>query len=555
MPERKRKLASVPVSSHIDTFCADHMPPAELLPVTDWAGIPELAYPDRLNCASELLLGMIEGGNGNRTALRFPGGSWTYQQLYETSNRIANVLVEELKVVPGNRVLLRGPNNPMMAACWFAILKVGGVVVCTMPLLRERELRYIADKAEITLALTDTRFADECEAAFLTHADGTERKGGRVVHFNSDAHYSLELLMRKKPLAFTDYETAATDTAIIAFTSGTTGEGKGTMHSHRDIMAVTDCFPRYVLKPTADDIFCGSPPLAFTFALGGLLLFPLRFGASSLLLEQATPPHLLKAIDEFKPTICFTAPTAYRAMCGLLAGHDVSSLKKCVSAGETLPVSIFEQWEKATGVKIIDGIGATEMLHIFISASGDDIRPGATGKVVPGYQAKIVDENGNDLPPGSTGRLAVRGPTGCRYLDNIEQQRRYVQNGWNLTGDSYKLDEDGYFWYQARTDDMIISGGYNIAGPEVENVLLEHQAVMECAVVGEPDEERGHVVKAYIVLRGEHEGTPELVKELQEFVKKRIAPYKYPRAVEFTDALPRTSTGKLQRYRLRGSSS
>jgi len=323
------------------------------------------------------------------------------------------------------------------------------------------------------------------------------------------------------------------------------------MHSHRDIMAITDCFPRYVLKPSPDDLFCGSPPLAFTYALGGLLLFPMRFGACSLLLEQATPPNLVKAIGEYRPTVCFTAPTAYRAMCGMLADHDVSSLRKCVSAGETLPLSVYESWLDATGLQIIDGIGATEMLHIFISAAEDDIRPGATGKVVPGYQAKIVDDDGNDAPTGSVGRLAVRGPTGCRYLANNEQQRKYVENGWNLTGDSYKLDEDGYFWYQARTDDMIISGGYNIAGPEVENVLLEHPAVLECAVVGEPDEERGHVVKAVIVLRPGSEGSDPLKKELQDFVKARIAPYKYPRRVDFVSALPRTATGKLQRYRLR----
>ncbi|MEO5904402.1 MAG: AMP-binding protein [Gemmatimonadaceae bacterium] len=541
-------------SSHVDTFCADQMPPTELLPKTDWTGVPELAYPDRINCSSELLLPIIGGENGERIALRFPGGTWTYNHLYETANRIAHVLVDDLGVVPGNRVLLRGPNNPMMAACWFAVLKAGGVVVCTMPLLRERELRYLADKAQISLALTDTRYGDECEAAFLSHANGSERTGARVVHFNTDAHYALEPMMRSKSASFTDVDTAATDTAIIAFTSGTTGEGKGTMHSHRDIMAITDCFPRYVLKPTTADIFCGSPPLAFTYALGGLLLFPLRFGASSLLLEQATPPHLLNAIEEFKPTICFTAPTAYRAMTGMLAGRDVSSLKKCVSAGETLPLAVYEEWNKATGLRIIDGIGATEMLHIFISAADDDIRPGATGKVVPGYRAKLVDDDGNDLTPGSIGRLAIRGPTGCRYLDNVEQQAKYVENGWNLTGDSYKLDEDGYFWYQARTDDMIISGGYNIAGPEVENVLIEHPCVLECAVVGEPDEERGNLVKAYIVLRDNHSPRPELVKELQEFVKARIAPYKYPRAIEFTDALPRTSTGKLQRYRLRESS-
>ena len=538
-------------TGHVDTFCADRAPPAELWPARDWSGIPELTYPDRMNCAAELLDSIIEGGRGDRIVFRYPGGEWTYTHLYETANRIANVLVQDFGLVPGNRVLLRGPNNPMLAACWFAVLKAGGVVVCTMPLLREREIRWVADKAEIKLALTDTRFANDCESAFMLRADGTERKDGRVVHFNSDAHYSLEPRMRRHSAAFTNHVTAADDTAIIAFTSGTTGEGKGTMHSHRDIMAVTDCFPRYVLEPSEDDLFCGSPPLAFTYALGGLLLFPMRFGASALLLEQATPPHLIKAIGEFKPTVCFTAPTAYRAMGAMVADHDVSSLKKCVSAGETLPLSVYESWLKATGIQIIDGIGATEMLHILISASEDEIRPGATGKVVPGYQARVVDDEMNDVPAGAVGKLAVRGPTGCRYLDNIEQQKRYVRDGWNLTGDSYKLDADGYFWYQARTDDMIISGGYNIAGPEVENVLLEHSSVLECAVVGEPDDERGHVVKAFIVLQKGFEAGDGLAKELQEFVKARIAPYKYPRAVEFCESLPRTSTGKLQRYRLR----
>ena len=538
-------------TGHVDTFCADRLPPIEHQPVRDWTGVSELAYPDAMNCAGELLDSMIEGGRGERTVFEFPGGRWTYQHLHETSNRIARVLVEDLGLVPGNRVLLRGPNNPMLAACWFGILKAGGVVVCTMPMLRERELRYVADKAEITLALTDTRFADECEAAMRTKADGSDRKGARVVHFNSDAHFSLEPLMRHKTADFINHPTASEDIAIIAFTSGTTGEGKGTMHSHRDIMAVTDTFPRYVLKPSPDDLFCGSPPLAFTYALGGLVLFPMRFGASSLLLEQATPLNLIKAIEEFRPTICFTAPTAYRAMCGMLAEHDVSSLKKCVSAGETLPRSVFDAWYEATGLKIMDGLGATELLHIFISAAENDIRPGATGKVVPGFKARVVNQDGTELPAGTVGRLAVRGPTGCRYLDNIEQQRAYVQNGWNLTGDSYKVDADGYFWYQARTDDMIISGGYNIAGPEVENVLLEHPAVLECAVVGEPDKERGNLVKAYVVLRPGQKGNSKLVKELQDFVKAHIAPYKYPRAIKFEKSLPRTSTGKLQRYRLR----
>jgi 2-aminobenzoate-CoA ligase len=549
-------------TGHVDTFCEDHLPPADLRPMRDWSGIPELAYPARLNCATELLDGMVEAGGGERLVFRFPGGSWTYRHLMETANRIAHVLVEDLGVVPGNRVLLRGPNNPMLAACWFGVLKAGGVVVCTMPLLREREIRYLADKAEITLALTDSRIAADCQSGFRTRRDGSRREAARVVELGTEVSAepasgrtspdnSFESLIRDKPASFTNCDTDAEDIAIIAFTSGTTGEGKGTMHSHRDIMAITDCFPRYVLKPSGDDIFCGSPPLAFTYALGGLLLFPMRFGACSLLLEQATPPNLIDAIQEYRPTICFTAPTAYRAMCGMLDKHDVSSLKKCVSAGETLPLTVFESWERATGMRIIDGIGATEMLHIFISSAGDDIRPGATGKVVPGYQAKILDDDDNDAPVGTIGRLAVRGPTGCRYLDDLEQQRKYVHDGWNLTGDSYLLDADGYFWYQARSDDMIISGGYNIAGPEVENVLLEHESVLECAVIGEPDEQRGHVVKAVIVLREGHMPSDVLAKELQDFVKARIAPYKYPRRIEFAARLPRTSTGKLQRYRLR----
>jgi 2-aminobenzoate-CoA ligase len=540
-------------TGHVDTFCADRLPPRELWPVREWTGIPELTYPPRLNAAAEFVDRAVANGFGARCALRWPGGEWTYDELLEHANRFARVLVEDLGVVPGNRVLLRGPNNATLAACWLAVLKAGGVVVCTMPLLRERELQYVADKAGISLALTDARFADACDAAFRARRDGTPRSGARVVRFNDDASGSLEALARGKAVTFENCDTAAEDTAIIAFTSGTTGEGKGTMHAHRDLLAITDCFPRYVLQPSPDDVFCGSPPLAFTYALGGLLLFPLRIGASALLLEQATPPFLIKAIAERRPTICFTAPTAYRAMLGLLAEHDVSSLRKCVSAGEHLPLAVFEEWRRATGLSIIDGIGATEMLHIFISAAGDTIRPGATGRVVPGYQARIVGDDGNELPPGVVGRLAGRGPTGCRYLDNVERQREYVRDGWNYTGDSYLRDEDGYFWYQARTDDIIISAGYNIAGPEVENVLLEHAAVQECGVVGAPDAERGQVVKAIIVLRAGFAGDSVMIKDLQDFVKARIAPYKYPRAIEFVDALPRTSTGKLQRYRLRGA--
>jgi 2-aminobenzoate-CoA ligase len=539
-------------SAHVDTFCRDNLPPRELWPEMDYSKLPELAaYPPRLNCAAELLDKAVETGWGARTVLHYPGGRWSYDQLLETANRIAHVLVEDLGVVPGNRVLLRGPNNPMMAACWFAVLKAGGVVVCTMPLLRVRELTYIADAARIRLALCDARVAAEAEQAMATTGAGLPREGGRVVLFHSDLPGSLESLMASKPASFDNCDTAADDTALIAFTSGTTGQGKGCMHFHRDVLAICDCFPRYVLKPQEDDVFCGSPPLAFTYGLGGLLLFPVRIGASSLLLEQAAPPQLLQGIQDHRTTVCFTAPTAYRAMAGPAQDFDLSSLRKCVSAGETLPKPTFELWRQATGLEIIDGIGSTELLHMFISSSGDDIRPGSTGKVVPGYEAKVIDDDGNEVPPGTIGRLAVRGPTGCRYLNNLERQRAYVQDGWNLTGDSYIEDEDGYFWYQARTDDMIISAGNNISGPEVEAVLLDHPKVAECGVVGVSDEERGFIVKAFVVLRQGFESGPELVKELQDFVKAEIAPYKYPRAVEFLDSLPRTETGKLQRFKLR----
>jgi 2-aminobenzoate-CoA ligase len=422
-----------------------------------------------------------------------------------------------------------------------------------MPVLRVRELVYIADKAEIRLALTDSRFAAACEQAMATREDGSPREGARVVHFQSPEGGvgSLEELMRDKPADFAARDTAADDVAAILFTSGTTGKAKGTLHFHRDVLAVTDCFPPHILKPTADDLFCGSPSLAFAYGLGGLLLFPLRFGASTLLLEQALPKGLLEGIEAHRATICFTVPTAYRSMSVLAGNHDLSSLRRCVSAGETLPASTFEAWRQATGIRIIDGIGSTEMLHQFISCADGDIRPGATGRVVPGYEAKVVDENGDEVPPGVIGRLAVRGPTGCRYLSDPERQRIYVQNGWNLTGDAYLMDADGYFWFQARTDDMIVSSGHNIAGPEVESVLLDHPKVKECGVVGIPDEERGHLVKAFVVLAPGAEPSVETIRELQEFVKAHIAPYKYPRKIEFVDSLPRTETGKLQRFVLR----
>jgi 2-aminobenzoate-CoA ligase len=427
------------------------------------------------------------------------------------------------------------------------VLKAGGICVATMPLLRVRELRYVIDRAQVTLSLTDTRVATE-----LRQTHDTLDRPHRIVEFNAGgAAGSLEALMAVKPDSFTNVQTAADDIALIAFTSGTTGRAKGTMHCHRDILAVADTFSQHVLRPEPDDVFCGSPPLAFTFGLGGLVLFPMRIGAAALLLEQASPPTLLEGIREHGATICFTAPTAYRAMLDGARTAGVGRLRKCVSAGETLPRATFEAWEAATGIRIIDGIGSTEMLHIFISAADSAIRPGSTGVVVPGYTACVLDEDARELPRGAVGRLAVRGPTGCRYLDDEERQRAYVHNGWNVTGDAYIQDDDGYFWYQARTDDMIITGGYNIAGPEVENVLLEHEAVKECAVIGVPDEQRGHVVKAVVVLREGVAANTETIRALQDFVKAEIAPYKYPRIVEFADALPRTETGKLQRYRLR----
>ncbi len=550
---RRPLLPGGVASAHVDTFARDNLPPRDRWPVMDYGGIPELDYPDHLNAAVALLDGAIARGWGSRVAFRSPAETVTYGELLERSNRIAHVLVEDFGLVPGNRVLLRGANSPMMVALWFAVLKAGGVVVCTMPLLRVRELTFVAEKARIALAISDARIADDCEQAMHQQPGAMPNTHGRVIRYGGSvpAEGSLEALMAAKPTTFNNVRTAADDVALIAFTSGTTGEGKGTMHFHRDVLAICDCFPPYVLKARMDDVFIGSPPFAFTFGLGGLVLFPMRIGASAVLMEQAAPPHLIAAIAQFKATVVFTAPTAYRAMLPLLKDFDVSSLRRCVSAGEALPLPTFEAWRAATGLSIIDGIGATEMLHIFISASDEAIRPGSTGLVVPGYQACVMDDTMHELPRGEIGRLAVRGPTGCRYLQNLERQAAYVVHGWNLTGDSYKQDADGYFWYQARTDDMIISSGYNISGPEVEGVLLEHPGVRECGVVGVPDDERGQIVKAFVVLAPDYAPDAATAKVLQEWVKQLLAPYKYPRAVEFVDALPRTATGKLQRYRLR----
>jgi 2-aminobenzoate-CoA ligase len=531
-------------SAHLDTFARDNLPPREQWPDFLFS-LPELDYPDRMNCAVELLDRWIESGHGDRPCIISPGGSLSYSQLAERVNRIANVLTRDLGVVPGNRVLLRGPNSPMMVTVYLGVIKAGAVVVATMPLLRAKEIAYPLSKAKIALALCDVRLADEMEKARALAPDLR-----RVVYWGADSDELNALMAKPGYETFATCDTANDDVCLIAFTSGTTGEPKGTMHFHRDVLATCDSYGRHVLCAQASDRFIGSPPLAFTFGLGGLVLFPLHVGASTILLEKTAPDDLLAGIGEFRATVVFTAPTAYRAMLGKLAEHDVSTVRKCVSAGEALPKATFGAWLAATGIGILDGIGATEMLHIFIGSPEAGIRPGATGRPVPGYEARVIDEDGAPVPPNTLGRLAVRGPTGCRYLAD-KRQSQYVQNGWNVTGDTYLQDADGYFWYQARSDDMIVSAGYNIAGPEVEAALLAHPAVAECGVVGAPHEERGQIVKAYVVLRPGHAGDTALTKLLQDHVKAAIAPYKYPRAIEYVVTLPRTQTGKLQRFELR----
>jgi 2-aminobenzoate-CoA ligase len=526
-------------SAHVDTFTRDHLPARELWPDLTPTGA-ELRYPARLNCADELLEATIERLGGDRLCVRTDDETWTYEQLRQRANQVARVLVDDHGFLAGNRVLLRGPNNPWAVACWLGVMKAGGVAVSTMPLLRATDLRPIIDKALPTLALCDWRFRAELDAMDLAFP---------TFSYGGDEADDVAQVSRAKPIDFESVATAADDVCLIAFTSGTTGVPKGCMHFHRDVLAIADTFSHHVLRPHSDDLFVASPPMAFTFGLGAMLIFPLRCGAATLLLERSSPELLAEAIARHRATVCATAPTAYRAMLKL-SGTDFGSLRRCVSAGETLPRATWEAWHAATDQRIIDGIGSTEMLHIFIAAADGDIRPGSTGRAVPGYEARVVGMDGEQVDDGHVGRLAVRGPTGCRYL-NDKRQTEYVQRGWNLTGDAYIRDADGYFWFQARDDDMIVSSGYNIAGPEVEDALLHHSDVMEAAVIGVPDPDRGAIVKAYVVLR---DGVPpgeRTVRNLQDFVKAEIAPYKYPRAIKFVDTLPRTPTGKLQRYRLR----
>ncbi|WP_418319984.1 AMP-binding protein [Piscinibacter sakaiensis] len=541
-------------SAHVDTFARDNLPPPEQQPEFLFE-LPELQFPPRLNCATELLDRHVDEGRGDRPCVMAPGGPrWTYAELLDKADRIAHVLVNEMGLVPGNRVLLRSFNKPMLVACWFAVMKAGGIAVATMPLLRAKELGQIIGRARVSHALCDVTLRQELDDAIAKAEQPLQLRC-----FGDDSTDGLEALMQRHDGRFANVDTAADDCCLFGFTSGTTGQPKATMHYHRDVLACCETFGRHVLRAEPDDVFIGSPPLAFTFGLGGLTLFPMRIGASTVLLEKASPDALLEAIAANKATVLFTAPTSYRAMADRARDRKISvanggSLRKCVSAGEALPAATRTLWREATGIEMIDGIGSTEMLHIFVSADEEHARPGATGIAIPGYRACVMGDDGQPVGPGVIGKLAVKGPTGCRYL-NDERQANYVKNGWNYTGDAYIVDDDGYFHYQSRTDDMIISAGYNIAAPEVEEAILLHPAVADCAVIGVPDEERGQVVKAFVVLKQGEASDDAMVRTLQEHVKASVAPYKYPRQIEFCDKLPRTETGKLQRFRLRSTAS
>lgn len=532
-------------TAHIDSFTRDSLPPQDQWPEFF---LDDFDYPDYLNVAVELTDRMVEKGFGERIALIGNGRRRTYRELTEWTNKLAHALVSNYRIKPGNRVLIRSANNPAMVACWLAATKAGAVVVNTMPMLRAGEMTKIIDKAEISLALCDTRLMDEMiacakDSAFLK----------QVIGFDGTASHDAELdraALDKSP-EFAAVRTGRDDVALLGFTSGTTGVPKATMHFHRDLLIVADGYAKEVLRVTPEDVFVGSPPLAFTFGLGGLAIFPLRFGAAATLLENATPPNMIEIIETYKATISFTAPTAYRAMLKAMDdGADLSSLRIAVSAGETLPGPVFDEWIAKTGTPILDGIGSTEMLHIFISNRLDDLMPSCTGKPVGGYVARIVDDEMQEVPRGTIGSLAIRGPTGCRYMAD-DRQMEYVRDGWNLTGDAFYQDADGFFHFAARSDDIIVTAGYNIAGPEVEAALLSHPEIVECAVVGRPDTERGQIVEAFVVLVDGVKRDAATVKRLQDYVKTLIAPYKYPRSVKFIDALPKTQTGKVQRFRLR----
>ena len=538
-------------TGHIDRFVLDRLPPRELWPVFDYSSLPDgITYPDRLNCVTPLLDDHVAGGHGDRPAVHYEDLTWSYGDLLDMVDRIAVVLTDDWGLEPGNRVLLRGPNTPMLLASWLAAVKAGAVCITTMPLLRAGELSSIIERIQPAFALCDAAVAGE-----LVSAVQTTGLPGKIGLFSDtgrgeDPEVGFDALVRDASGPFKAVDTAADDPAIAAFTSGTTGTPKCAVHFHRDLMVATDCFPRDIWNIQPEHVFSGSPPIAFTFGCGAFILIPLRFGASVALVRTPTPDNVLQAITRHRVTDLYTAPTMYRRMAALIGEHDVSSLKHCNAAGEHLPLDTFEQWKAATGLPIVDQLGSTEMFHNFMATPPGEIKPGSTGRAVQGYRSKLVAADGAPAKDGEIGRLAIKGPNGCLYLDNVERQKDYVRDGWNFTGDLFTRDEDGYHWYGGRADDLIVSSGYNISGIEIEHVLLQHNMVGECAVVGSPDPERGSIVKAFVVATGDVIDEPALTRELQDYVKSTIAPYKYPRAIEFIDALPRTPTGKVQRYKL-----
>lgn len=524
-----------------DSFAEDRLPHINLQAQYSFTDLPQFQFPEVLNCVDYLLDRHIREGRGDSPCLRTFDEVWTYQDLFNKANQIAQLLQHDLEFIPGNRVLIRSANNPMMVACWFGVLKAGGIVVATMPLLRAKEIQTIVECAEISHVLCHADLAEEMQ---LVHSPF-------IKHLTYFGNADFDFITKRFSTTNNNYPTHQNAVAIIGFTSGTTGLPKMTAHYHKDLLSVCEAFPAYSLQLTPDDIFVGSPPIGFTFGLGALVLFPLYYGASAFLIEKPSPDVLLQAIQDHHITICGTAPTAWRVITTKVAEYDIRSLRKCVSAGETLPLKVWQDWYDATGLKIIDGIGATEMLHIFIASNDENMKPGATGKAVTGYEAKIVDDLGNEVPRNTPGKLAVRGITGCKYIAREDKQRDYVQNGWNITGDVFQQDEDDYFWFIARGDDMIISSGYNIAAIEVESVLLQHETIVECAVVGLPDEERGMLVCANIVLKDPSLASEDLKNNLQQWFKENAAPYKYPRVIYFVDELPKTETGKIQRFKLK----
>ena len=539
-------------SGHVDTFARDNLPPESLWPEMDYGVLPELAaYPSRINSGAVLIDEMAQGAQAERPAIYYGEAFWSYRTLLENANRIASVMTDRFGLAPGGRVLVRSSNHPTLVAACLGVLKAGGVVIPTMPVMRERELAYVLDKARVSFAICDARLS-----ADLLVAAKASKSLENVVLFGSDEPDGLEALMAEASPEFQNADTAADDVALIGFTSGSTGTPKGTVHFHRDLLAVADTFPKYLFGLTPDDIVCGSPQIAFLYGFCAFITDALRFGSSSVLLERGTPRDLLEAIEGYEATVCFSTPSGYKQMLDIAEGYDLGSLRACIAGGEPLEPSVFRGWRERTGVSIINGLGISELLHIFISASGEEIRPGKIGRAVPGYQVRVVDDDMRDTPPGEVGQMIVKGPTGCRYLDDLERQRKYVRDGWNMTGDLCRVDAEGYISFEARTDDMINTGGYNVSGLEVEAVLLEHPRVRECAVVGSPNLERGEIVKAFVVLSGDAgadspQAQGALVRELQDFVKSQLAPYKYPRAVEFLESLPLTATGKIQRGALR----